>query len=496
VGYRRIVAQALTAHSLLGLVLGALVYQVCLTGTLSVFAAEWKRWEQPAAPVVAAVSPEGFAAAVAGGMERVEGPGSSVVILGPTPDLPRLEVRLPGRFAGWADADGRIVLPAATPWSSFITELHEEFELSHPWGPLLVGLSGVALMAAIGTGVLAHRRIFRDAFRLRLGGSERLEAAELHNRLSVWALPFHAAVAFTGAALGFIAVLGPPLALVAFGGDAARGMVELRGEGAGPDRTPAPLPDIAALIRAVEAEAAPAQVSFILLEAAGTASRLMHIDTGAPRDLASGESYRFRGQGEALGSFGHTDGPADRQIRAALYPLHVGSFGGWPLRVLYGLLGAALCWITASGMSIWFARMRARGTPAPGIERAWAVVLWGQPAALALAGIATLGGWGGPALAFLAATLVTFPMAAAPIRAAALSRGLRLLTGTLLCVLVAVHLGVNGVGGDGAAQVVNLVLAVTGLIFLAAGLRRPGSGRAPASAGSSSAAPAAPSPRG
>jgi hypothetical protein len=34
---------------------------------------------------------------------------------------------------------------------------------------------------------MAHPRIFKDAFRLRIGGSVRLEQADLHNRLSVWA---------------------------------------------------------------------------------------------------------------------------------------------------------------------------------------------------------------------------------------------------------------------------------------------------------------------
>lgn len=201
-GYRRIVAQALGAHSLLGIVLGALVYQVCLTGALSVFAPEFKRWEQPRAPLVEAVAPEGFAAALAHGLAMSDTPVVTIAIFGPTPELPRMEIRLPGKIARYATADGMPAGPAATPWSLFITELHEELSLPHPFGPVAVGISGVALLAAIGTGVLAHRRFFRDAFRLRLGGTVRLEAADLHNRMSVWALPFHLTIAFTGAFLG------------------------------------------------------------------------------------------------------------------------------------------------------------------------------------------------------------------------------------------------------------------------------------------------------
>ena len=44
-----------------------------------------------------------------------------------------------------------------------------------------------------------HPRVLRDAFHLRLGGSRRLQEADLHNRLGIWALPFHFTLALTGA---------------------------------------------------------------------------------------------------------------------------------------------------------------------------------------------------------------------------------------------------------------------------------------------------------
>ncbi len=467
-GYRRVVAQALGAHSLLGIVLGALIYQVCLTGALSVFAPEFKRWEQPHAPLVEDVAPEGLAAALANGLAMSDTPVVTIAVFGPTPELPRMEIRLPGKTARWASADGVPAGPAATPWSLFITELHEELSLSSPYGSVIVGISGVALLAAIGTGLLAHRRIFRDAFRLRLGGTARLEAADLHNRISVWALPFHLTVAFTGAFLGLVAFLGTPLALVAYGGDAGRAMAELRGEGSTDDRTPAPLPDVAGLIRKVEAVAAPARVTFVLAEAAGTAGRLLHIDTEAPRDLASGESYRFRGQGEPLGRFGYTDGPVERQIRAALYVLHVGSFGAWPLRILYGLLGLALCWITATGMTIWFARLRSQGRAVPALERLWAAVLWGQPPALTLSAIVTLGGWWTPAPFYLAATTAMLAMGATSLPPSTLARLFRALTAGLLLLLVVQHALAFGFSGDAMALAVNGVVGITACLLAAA----------------------------
>ena len=43
----------LAGHSALGLAFAALIYIVCLTGTLTVFLYEFQRWEQPNAPMVA-----------------------------------------------------------------------------------------------------------------------------------------------------------------------------------------------------------------------------------------------------------------------------------------------------------------------------------------------------------------------------------------------------------------------------------------------------------
>src|SRR5690606_29057513 len=48
----RFVQAMLAGHSALGLAFAALIYVVCLTGTISVFLHELHRWEQPNAPLI------------------------------------------------------------------------------------------------------------------------------------------------------------------------------------------------------------------------------------------------------------------------------------------------------------------------------------------------------------------------------------------------------------------------------------------------------------
>ena len=61
------VKRALSAHAAIGLLAGAILYILCLTGTIAVFYVEMQRLEQPGAPEMAEIAPE----AVQRGVEAV-----------------------------------------------------------------------------------------------------------------------------------------------------------------------------------------------------------------------------------------------------------------------------------------------------------------------------------------------------------------------------------------------------------------------------------------
>ena len=456
-----LVKSSLSGHSLLGLALGALIYQVCLTGTLSVFSAEFKRWEHPNAPMMSSVSPEGYARAVEAGLAAAGETHREVVIFGPTPALPRLEIRIPGSGqGGYADASGAITSPVRTGWTNFLVDLHGSLHLSEPWGRLILILSAVALLALILGGVAAHPRIFRDAFHLRLGSAARLATADLHNRLSVWALPFHLAIAVTGAAIALLPLAAIPLSRVT-GAEAPP--QELAGEPTEKRSTEAAgggKADVAALIRAIEAEHRPARVSFLIAQRTENSQVSLMIDTDAPGHLASGESYRFSSDGRLISVEGYSDGAAGKQIVAALFPLHYGTFGGQLVRIIYGGLGLALCAVCATGVTIWLIRRREQGRAALFLERLWATVVWGQPLALALASIvASLD----PELliaTYLAATLALLVASSIPVPPRKLERTLCLATSLSLSIIIAAHVAMYGSAGeDSAVTAVNIALA-------------------------------------
>lgn len=385
----RLVAAALGAHSALGLAFGALIYLVCLTGTLSVLVDELKLVEQPA-PAAAAPLPGAIDRSVAS-LLTDEPAVTSLYAVAPTTAHGRLTLSAygPGGERDFiADANGGLV-PQRTPFTDFVTDLHMTLTAPAPWGSLAVGLAGAALLALIVSGVLAHPRIFRDAFRLRLNGSRRLREAELHNRLSVWGLPFHVTVTLTGALFGLADLAIVTIAALGFHGDTTRVLAPIDGLAVRADSRPAPLPDLETLVARAKASVPGSTLYYIGVERPGTRGARIAVEVSVPRTLPRGEDFYFDAQGRQIGRGRFLTGPVGLQAYSAAAQLHFGFFGGVPVRIAYVLLGAALTFVAASGVGVWLERREERGRATPRLRAAWRAWTRGTPAALAVAALAS-----------------------------------------------------------------------------------------------------------
>lgn len=465
--YRSFVRQALAGHGLLGIVLGALVFQVCLTGALSVLSGELRLFEQPSAPIVSSASPEAFESLVREGYEEASKSGSAVIILGPNEQYPRLELRQPDIEDGYADASGAIIEPSHTPWTDFVTELHENLHLPGFWGSLIMGLGGVALLGSIISGVAAHSRIWRDLFRLRLRGSDRKREADLHNRTGVWGIPVFAVIALTGAYLSFAPMLGSFVEPLFRDQASPNGAASLSTQ---INRERIVVPPVAEIIRQVERENAPAKVSFVMLTSPGTPGQMLHVDTDVPRQMASGESYQFDAQGQPLGAVGYADGAVGLQIGVAMFPLHFGNFAGPPMRWIYFAIGLALCFLVATGMRIWFLRMLQQGTEVTVRWRVWSAFMWGQPLALALANLGTAANIS-PLLIYACLTIGSIGVGILPFVTALIRRALMIGTSSALATIL--FIAVDRHSGLPFTDPIFWLVFVLSMVFAGAALRQP-----------------------
>lgn len=472
----------LLGHKLLGLTLAAVMYLVCVTGAIAVFYAEFERWEQPAVPEMSYASPEAVGRAVAFARAHIAAEGmqpTDVYVITPSAEMPRLIVDYEEDVLAF-NAEGEHIGSGSHELTHFLTDLH--YALHLPWqiGFVVIGILGVLLVALIVGGALALPRMFRDAFTLRLDGGRRLSRVDIHNRLAVWGLPFHLAVAVSGAVMGLalviVAVAGPML----FGGDGARAFgavygdpVEIAAQArqAGPPPTAEPEAQIVAALRTLERERPDNPPIYMALNQFGTENEVLSIGAGHADRLIYSEIYRFDSAGGLMSADGYAEGEAGRQVLASMFRIHAGAFGGMPVKLIYLALGLALCFICTTGVDIWLAKAAARGREYPRVQSAWTSFVWACPAMLAVAGVLYIL-WGTPPVPVFWAGLLIASLAGVWTPQRFVHWFAPMATGVLVLALPLAHIARFGEDAVGPAALgVNLAWGATALALIALGLR-------------------------
>lgn len=206
-------------HTWSGLVIGWLLLAIFATGLASYFKADINAWTRP--ELHAGGDP---IASVVRGLDWIlaSHPGAAEISV-KTPDG-----RNPVMESYWQTPDGDFedaYLAAATgePFTARETlggelfyRFHFELELPYPWGRYLAGAAAMAMLLALATGIVTHKRIFKDFFTFRPGKGQR-SWLDIHNVLGVLSLPFHLMISFT--ALVTLMTLYMPFAVTANYGD-------------------------------------------------------------------------------------------------------------------------------------------------------------------------------------------------------------------------------------------------------------------------------------
>ncbi len=472
----------LAGHSAIGVAFGALIYVVCLTGTLAVFVNELQVWEQANAPVVTAPDAVAVDRAAHAALDAAGETVEALYVAIPTVGGQHLIITARGTAEKeWvADAHGALAAENRAAWTDFVGDLHMTLMLPEPFGDALVGIIGVGLFALLLSGILAHPRIFRDAFALRLGGTRRLREADLHNRLSVWGLPFHIAVTLTGAFFGLSTILIYVLAAITHGGDFDQAVGVLDGPRIGANSAPAPLPNIADLLAQVRTARPDGQPTFVGIDRPGTMGQRVTIMVDAPQHLIRGEEFYFDGTGRNLTVGGLVAGSIGLQVYTAAASLHFGTFGGEPVKLAYGVLGLALTAISAGGVSIWLIRRRDQGRALPRLEKAWAGIVWGAPLAIAAAAIAAQAFKAPPSPVFWAVWLALTASTLTLQGGEAASRWLRCGLATALLAMIVTDARIFGTAAlSGFALWINIGLLLTSAAIGVPLMVRPSPRRSP-----------------
>lgn len=463
----------LAGHSALGLAFAATIYLVCLTGSIVVFAHELERWERPAAPYVTSVTPAAVERLAVEALARDKGVEHLFIDL-PTEDLPRLSVYVDREGENdpqwYASHHGAIVADGKAAWTNFLVRLHINLHLPQTWGVFIVGLTGVALLSSLVSGLFAHPRVFRDAFYLRWGGSKRLQEADLHNRIGVWGLPFHIIVSLTGALLGLTTIIVGFLALALFQGDMDKAYAIFLPPALIDNPAPAPLPKLTPMFETVARELPGSTVDRVFYEHPGEKGQGVMMIATRPLELSNGSTFIFDGDGKLVHKDIFETASLGGQILQAVSVLHFGWFGGWAIKIVYALLGLGLTFVTTSGVAIWLARRRDKGRPAPRWESVWVGFVWSQPLIFALCALLAIVIPAARLIAIWIGLTATIVAPAAMVSAQRLSVLLRVGTALLTLAVALVHVTTQLRAPDTLGLVVDGVIALIGAGLIASTL--------------------------
>ena len=402
-GNNRFVRQMIDSHSILGLSFAALIYIVSLSGALTLFVPEISLWELPDTKASYETTPRAVANAAHNAEAELKDGNEilNVIAYGPDEFRPYLTVRLNQRAGRGEPLDstdwvadpqtGDLLNVAEAPYAHLIEDLHTVLLLPNPWGRYLVGIIGVCMFTLILSGIFAHPTIIKDAFKLRLKRNARMAWTDMHNRLSVWGLPFHLVITFTGAFLGVAGITVVALAMLAYEGDQEAAIQVIQGPQPILD---APLmtspPDYESML--ARSEAADRQFSILIAsnpKSSGHRTSVAYYEEGI---LSMRTSDIYRNSGEFLEKFGGSGSPAGARVFGMVQPLHYGTFGGYPIKALYFVLSLALTYITSTGMMIWFKRKKQQGQAKTRTETLWRGMTTGLSAALAVTALVTVMG--------------------------------------------------------------------------------------------------------
>ncbi|WP_084581532.1 PepSY-associated TM helix domain-containing protein [Sphingomonas azotifigens] len=369
-------------HGWTGLLLGWVLFVMCLGGTLSVFKPEIGRWMRPETIATADRATALTAASAWLGKNAPHSFGWYLTL--PNARMNTVEATYdPGTgFVYRAlDPGSGAPVPRETLGGEFFYRLHFELELPFPWGRLLASLAAMVLLLGLITGIIAHRRIFKDFFTFRPAKGQR-SWLDGHNALGVLALPFHLMISFTG--LLTLATLNMPWALTAnYGNDMAAmfhafqpGQVDRPAAG-----KPAPLAPLAPMLRAAEQRLGQ-PVGRVTIAHPGDAAAVVTMFRDDARQIGyAAGAVSFDGTtGRVLVDF--TEHRPAMQTYGVAYGLHLARFALLATRWLYFLCGAMLTMAVASGMVLWVVKRRERAPLHLGnriVERFNAGVLAGVP---------------------------------------------------------------------------------------------------------------------
>ncbi|WP_158244430.1 MULTISPECIES: PepSY domain-containing protein [unclassified Pseudomonas] len=363
-------------HTWAGMCAGWIIFLVFFNGTAAYFKQEITTWMKP--EIAAAIDPvKSVEGAVAFLSMKVPDAGAWTIRV-PNERTPVSEVRwrprskpgaapieddddddrVPPNQRATIGANGHPLVARETEGGDYFFQFHFALHYLPVLGLILVVLASLALMVALTTGLITHRRIFAEFFSFRPRSGVR-SWRDAHTTFAVLALPFHLMITYTG--VGILTFFLLPWAVFANYSSPKTFFSELVSQphAEAPSGRSAPLVPLDFVLGQAETIWKGGHAETIVVSNPGDEAATIKVDRQVhdviPRD--AGKSLTFNG---VTGALMHTSPRLSAAASAgfAVFGLHEAHFARPALRWLLFLCGATGTAMVVTGLILWTAKRR------------------------------------------------------------------------------------------------------------------------------------------
>lgn len=373
-------------HTWAGVVLGALLFAIFWTGTLSVFDKEIDRWMMPATRLswsTDAPQPS-LDRDVRPLLDQRARQAPAWTIILPTERVPLLtlsygteESRKGTREQFDPRTMAQLPAPETRGASGFLYPFHHNLTIrTKGIGAWIVGIAGLAMLCLLVSGVVIHRKLFAEFFSLRLQRAFGRSNLDIHNVTGVVLLPFYVLITLSGLIVAFSiyypsaheAVYGSSAAGATQAGPGSRHGQRARAGLETPERAflretlgrerlsaarrPAEVASLDAIVADAEQHWGRGSVYLIRVNNPGDARGNVVLRRASTETVTKDiDNLRYSAAaGEAMGRF---QASPTVNVWNFIAGTHYLQFSHWLLRWLYFLGGLGGCVMIATGMFFW-----------------------------------------------------------------------------------------------------------------------------------------------
>ena len=351
-------------HTWGGLIVGWLLFVIFLTGSLAVFDQEIDNWMTPELPAHH-LTDEQAAQRALDYLQAHKADAKQWGIRLPYERSPQLQASTGGRRDGVSvtlDPDTGEVIPVReSVGGRFFFLFHFTLHMPRMIGIYLVGALAMGMLAALVSGIVIHKKFFKEFFTFRPAKGQR-SWLDAHNASAVLLLPFHLMITYSGLAI-FLVIYMPAAMDALFDGnreaffkaqDTAPPALEIKRPQA---VEPAPLVALGPLLAKAREVMGPLGGVSISNPGKSNAQIQIRPILGNRIALIKGGGMRFDGvTGEQLS--GPTEMRSSVLTHRVISGLHFAQFGGYPMRWLYFVCGLISSAMIGSGLVLFTVKRR------------------------------------------------------------------------------------------------------------------------------------------